>query len=111
MKTLLINPPFMRFLGREANYPPLGLAYVGTYLRDELGREVAIRNLEMPPAKLGLQPRHAEELAYTGYADLMAAHQAYLDGLDDPSHPTWQEVVDALEAFEPDEVGITARSV
>ena len=100
MKILLINPPFFRFLNREANYPCLGLEALGTWL-EELGHKVRIRNLEMPLYG---------QSEYIGYGGLMDAHQLYLDALRD-DHPIWQEVDGAIEALWPDVVGITARSV
>ena len=33
-KILLINPPFERLLGKTISYPPLGLLYLATVLRD-----------------------------------------------------------------------------
>lgn len=101
MKVLLINPPFMRLLGREANYPHLGLASLGSYL-EMLGHEVRIRNLEMPLNG---------QLDYIGYSGLMDAHQLYLDALNNGDNPIWKEVDGAIEAIWPDVVGITARSV
>ena len=101
MKVLLVNPPFFRMLGREQNYPHLGLAYLGSYL-ERLGHEVRIRNLEMPLNG---------QLDYIGYSGLMDAHQLYLDALQNGDNPIWKEVDGAIEAIWPDVVGITARSV
>lgn len=101
MKILLINPPFFRLLGREANYPHLGLAYLGSYL-EQLGHEVRIRNLEMPSDG---------QFGYIGYSGLMDAHQLYLDALQNDDNPIWKEVDGAIQAIWPDVVGITAKSV
>lgn len=101
MKILLFNPPFHRFMGREQNYPHLGLAYLGTHL-EHLGHDVTIRNLEMPLN---------DHLGYIGYNGLMRAHQDYLYGLRNKNHLIWQEVTDAVEMVQPGVVGITARSV
>lgn len=98
MKVLLINPPFFRLLGREANYPPLGLAYLGTYLK-QLGHNVVIRNLEMPPDG---------QLDYIGYAGIN--HQRYLQALNS-DHPAWQEIPKLIAEVQPAVVGITSRSV
>ena len=101
MKILLINPPFMSMMGREQDYPPLGLAYLGTYL-EQLGHEVAIRNLEVALD---------DGAEYIGYSGLMDAHQMYLDGLENDDHPIWGDVGDAIYRVQPDMVGITARTV
>lgn len=101
MKVLLINPPFFRFMGREANYPPIGLMYLGTYLK-RLGNDVVIRNLEMPLNG---------QLNYIGYAGLTDAHQSYLKALEDDTHPVWGEVQEAVGEVGPAVVGITSRSV
>ncbi len=98
MKVLLINPPFFRLMGREANYPPLGLMYLGTYLK-QLGHDVVIRNLEMPLNG---------QLDYIGYADF--PHQQYLQALEN-DHPVWQEIPKLIEKVQPAVVGITSRSV
>ena len=101
MKVLLIAPPFMRLLGREADYPPLGLMYLGTYLK-HLGHDVLIRNLEMP------QNGHYR---YVGYAELADAHQLYLQALQDNDHSVWQEIPNLISEVRPAVVGITSRSV
>ena len=101
MKVLLINPPFFRLMGREANYPPLGLMCLGTYLK-QLGHNVVIRNLEMPLDG---------QLDYIGYSGLTDAHQLYLQTLKDDTNPVWQEIPDLIAEVQPAVVGITARSV
>jgi len=101
MKALLIQPPFHRFMGLEQNYPHLGLAYLGTYLK-QLGYDVAIRNLEVP---IG------ESLGYVGYGGRADAHQLYLQALQNDAHPVWQEIPGLLAEVQPDVVGITAKSV
>jgi len=101
MKVLLIAPPFFRLMGREACYPPIGLMYLGTYLK-HLGHDVTIRNLEMPLS---------DGLDYIGYAGLTDAHQLYLQALKDDTHPVWQEIPELISETKPEVVGITSRSV
>ncbi len=100
-KVLLINPPFHRFMGLEQDYPHLGLASLGTYLK-LLGHDVVIRNLEVPLW---------EKLGYVGYGGRADAHQQYLQALRDNTHPVWREVPELLANVQPDVVGITAKSV
>lgn len=101
MKILLFNPPFMRFLQREQDYPHIGLAYLGTFL-EQLGHEVVIRNLEVALN---------DSAGYIGYHGLMDAHQLYLDGLQNDQYPIWGDVGDAIYKVQPDLVGVTARTV
>ena len=91
----------MRLMGREANYPPIGPMYLGTYLQ-HLGNDVTIRNLEMPLNG---------QLDYIGYAGLTDAHQLYLTALKDDTHPVWQEIPKLISEIQPAVVGITSRSV
>ena len=101
MRVLLINPPFHRFMGLEQAYPPLGLAYLGTHLK-QFGYGVVIRNLEVPIGG---------RLSYVGYGGRADAHQLYLQALQDDMHPVWQEIPTLLAEVQPDVVGITVKSV
>ncbi|MFH2002500.1 MAG: radical SAM protein, partial [Planctomycetota bacterium] len=95
MRILLIDPPFHRFTGFVNFYFPVGLALVAAALRDA-GHDVAIFDSDAV--------RKGENLAGYEYQRL----ERYRKGLNHPSHPAWQELVEVTRRFQPDLVGITA---
>jgi radical SAM superfamily enzyme YgiQ (UPF0313 family) len=99
MKTLLINPPFYRFIGLEQDYVPLSLLAVGSCMSFK-GHEVYLKNFELD-----------KSLSYRGYKDRAAGHDLYLKALENDKHPVWKEVRDMISDVNPDTVGITVLNV
>lgn len=95
MRILLIDPPFHRFTGFVNFYFPMGLTQVGAALQDA-GHDVAIFDSDAVSK--------GENLAGYEYERL----QRYREGLNDPAHPVWRELVEVCRRFRPDMVGITA---
>jgi anaerobic magnesium-protoporphyrin IX monomethyl ester cyclase len=95
MKTLLIDPPFYRFIGYYNRYFPLGLSYLAAVLQKK-GHEVLIYDADcnVNPSKMD-------------FARLEEDYPLYLSALKDDSHAVWREMNETLRNFEPDVVGIT----
>jgi anaerobic magnesium-protoporphyrin IX monomethyl ester cyclase len=95
VKVLLIDPPFYRLIGFYNRYFPLGLATVGTVLRDA-GHEVWVCDADFN-----------ENPTAMDYRRLPERYPAYLAGLQDAEHPVWREIRETVERCRPDMVGIS----
>ena len=99
MSILLINPPFYRFIGLEQDYVPLSLLAVGSQM-DADGEEVYIKNMEV-----------GANVHYAGYSERSGHYDIYIDSLNDPVHPVWMELRDALKEIKPDKIGLNVLNV
>ena len=99
MSILLINPPFYRFIGLEQDYVPLSLLAVGSQM-DADGEEVYIKNMEI-----------GTNVHYAGYSERSGHYDIYIDSLNDPVHPVWMELRDALKEIKPDKIGLNVLNV
>jgi radical SAM superfamily enzyme YgiQ (UPF0313 family) len=97
-KILLIEPPFLRFMGFKCDWFPLGLGYIASVLRAN-GYDVKIYNVEF----------HTQQ-QYLQYAKLIDKSESYYLGLKDDNHHIWKEVRSTIESYSPDVVGITVKS-
>ena len=96
--TLLVNPPFYRFLGLEQDYVPLSLLAVGSQMVQE-GEEVWIKNLEVGG-------NH-----YVGYSQRADYYDLYLNSLEDNNNLVWMEFRSVVEKLKPDWIGINVLNV
>ena len=99
MRTLLINPPFYRFVGFEQDYAPISLLSVGAWY-EKLGHEVKILNLEID-----------KDSSYVGYKGRAEGFDNYLDQIENDNHPVWNQMRDTINTIGPDHVGITVVNV
>ncbi|MGE5293532.1 MAG: B12-binding domain-containing radical SAM protein [Solirubrobacterales bacterium] len=95
MKVLLIDPPFYRLIGFYNRYFPLGLATIGTVLRNA-GHEVVVYD-----ADYNESPRAMD------YQRLPEHYQGYLASFREPNHLVWREVRRTVEQFQPELIGIS----
>jgi len=98
MKTLLINPPFYRFIGLEQDYVPLSLLAVGSQMVQN-GDEVFLKNMEVGGDH------------YAGYAERSDHYDVYVNALNNKNHPVWEELRRLIEDVKPDKVGINVLNV
>ena len=102
MKTLLVNPPWMRFYGYRAFTFPTGLCYIAAVL-EENGYEASVYDVDnvkgLTQPILGGRDAFDDEV-YIRYKQLQ----------DDPDHPLWSEISAVISKQSPDIVGITAMS-
>ncbi len=98
MRILLMDPPWYRFQ-KNANQPyaSLGLTYCAAMVRD--AHDVAVYNPDLQPSG----ELNQYDLEMDGY-------QNYLALVKDPNHEVWSEVRQVMEEFQPDLVGIQART-
>lgn len=98
MRILLMDPPWYRFQ-KNANQPyaSLGLGYVAAMVRDQ--HEVAIYNPDLQPSG----ELNQYDLEMDGY-------QNYLALVKDPDHEAWSEVRRVIADFQPDLLGLQART-
>jgi radical SAM superfamily enzyme YgiQ (UPF0313 family) len=99
MKTLLINPPFYRFLKLEQDYVPLSLLAVGSKMTHN-GDEVFIKNMEV-----------GSDMHYEGYSDRADNYDLYLNALNNDNHPVWQELITLIQDIKPSLIGVTVLNV
>jgi anaerobic magnesium-protoporphyrin IX monomethyl ester cyclase len=94
MRVLLIDPPFYRIFGFYNRYFPVGLATLGTVLRDA-GHTVSIYDADANYNPTGMD-----------YTRLPEMYRLYLDSFNDQQNPIWNEVKKTIRDFNPDVVGI-----
>lgn len=95
--TLLINPPFYRFLGLEQDYVPLSLLAVGSEIAAS-GNKVLIKNLEVGGDH------------YVGYSGRVENYDSFLSAVDSENE-IWDELRAVIEKYKPDLIGITVLNV
>lgn len=104
MNILLINPPFHRLIGMEDSYFPIGLGYLASSL-DKAGFYVKIYNAE-----------NARESLLSSWSDnninakLLDQHKFYKTSLKNKYYYVWSEVIQIIDEYVPDVVGITAMT-
>lgn len=94
-KILLIVPPFYRIIGFYNRYFPVGIATIGTFLKNA-GQDVVVYD-----ADCNYDPQ------YMDYSLLPQFYQGYLDSFKNERHPIWREVKDTIASVNPDIVGIS----
>ena len=94
-KILLVVPPFYRLMGGRNNWIHLGLSYIAATLNKQ-GYEVKIYN-----AGHGTQDK---DIDLGGVFD---AYDRYREVINDLGHPIWQEILETIEQYSPDLLGIT----
>jgi anaerobic magnesium-protoporphyrin IX monomethyl ester cyclase len=94
---LLINPPFYRFLGLEQDYVPLSLLAVGSKMAES--EKVFIKNMEVGGDH------------YAGYSERADHYNIFIEALNNPLHPVWQELRNTIEDLKPDKIGINVLNV
>ena len=110
----MVNPPYRRLMGVGSPYFPIGLGYLAAVL-EKAGYEVKIYNGEVSRSSMPHDmPRGEEKSRYPhkggDFSAIMSAHQLYLKNLEDKDFFVWQEFKKSLAEFNPDLVGITART-
>lgn len=105
MKILLINPPYRRLMGIGSAYFPIGLGYIASVL-EQAGYQVKIYNGEVPRSDDEQKRKHKGG----DFNHIMMAHENYLKNLDNDDFFVWQEFKKSFDEFQPDAVGITART-
>ena len=95
MNILLIDPPFYRFIKYYNRYIPLGLTYLAAVLRDK-GHKVQIYDADA----------NVDKSCRIDYADLESKYDEYLKGVNNLSHPIWEELRKTLKDIKPELVGI-----
>lgn len=93
MKTLLIVPPFYRFLGSRNNNMSLGLSYVAA----AIGGDVKIYNADAGSS-------------FADQTDLFENSKAFQKAVEDLGHPAYKEIEAILDYYKPEKVGITVTS-
>ena len=94
-RILLIDPPFYRILGFYNRYFPVGIATIGTFLKNA-GQDVVVYD-----ADCNYDPQHMD------YSLLPQFYPEYLTSFHNQSHPVWVEVKDTIASVCPDIVGIS----
>lgn len=98
MRILLISPPFKRFTGLINNYFPIGLAYLTAIAKQE-GHRVKILEADNIVKPLSLD-----------FTDEYRRYDLYIQGVNNPSHSVWLEILDILRKYKPDLVGISSMT-
>ncbi len=101
MKVLLIEPPINAFTGLVKRGYPIGLCMLAAVAHRENLAEVKVYDVDKSAAT-------PDGLDFTNQHLHMAR---YLEGVNDHRHPVWRPLVQALEAFQPDVVGITTMTI
>lgn len=94
-KVLLVVPPFYRLMGGRNNWIHLGLSYVGGAL-NKYGYEVKIYNAD-----------HGTEDKDIDLRGVFDAYDRYREIVNDSQHPIWEEIVETIEQYSPDLLGIS----
>lgn len=95
MRVLLIDPPFYRIFGFYNRYFPIGVATIGTVLRDA-GHTVSVYDADCNVNPTGMD-----------YTRLPEKYRFYLDSFKDLDNPVWGEARKVIKDFNPDAVGIS----
>jgi radical SAM superfamily enzyme YgiQ (UPF0313 family) len=98
MRVLLIDPPFYRFVGFYNRYFPLGPAYLAAVLRDD--HEVRVYDADC----------NVDGDLDINYSRLEEKYALYIDAINTPTHPVWEEVRRTIKQFRPEVVGISAMT-
>ena len=106
MRVLLINPPYTRLKGLgQAPAFPLGLGYIASILRQN-GVETMIYQAENPRMKGETLNTEADAT----YRFRSLSERRYQSIIADDSHFVWREVMNSLQSFKPNVVGISLLS-
>ena len=105
MKTLLVSPPFRRFMSdtiTTAHRFPLGLGYIAAVL-EQAGYPVEIYDADLSPKTV----YHTE----LSRAQIDEDRHEQLDALLNLDHEVWQEVEALIREKKPDIVGVTSKYI
>lgn len=98
-KVLLISPPFERFMGLSRFYYHIGLASLAAVL-ECAGIDVLIYDADYDPNGDMLSPKQ-----------LIKKHSDYEQALRGYSNPIWREIIDVVNEYRPDAIGVSVLSV
>lgn len=101
-KILLIEPPFYRLFKDTYSLDrfPLSLGYLSATAKQKTQWEVLVYNADFHPKS---EPKKVGYLSGEGFKN-------YLASLDDLSKPIWNEIKKVIEEYNPDAIGISAKS-
>jgi radical SAM superfamily enzyme YgiQ (UPF0313 family) len=98
VRVALIDPPHEAFIGYRRFYYPLGLVSVGSAL-EAVGHDVAVFDGE-----------HLPDGRCMSNAEVSRLFDRCIEAQADPRHPLWGSLVDRVQAFEPQVIGISVLS-
>jgi len=98
MKILLIEPPFARFMGFYRYFFPFSLCSLSAYLNKN-EHDILIYDAD-----------HADKPVNMNSTDMLNVYHNYLDGIQNPQHPIWEETRKVMQDFQPDIIGLTFMS-
>lgn len=99
-KILLVQPPWLRFFGCSLDCAPIGIGYIGSYLRSK-GYFVEVYNADYS---------FNAELKGMTNIDYTLRHYNYLRNLNDKNSAVWNEVKETIKNFRPEIVGVNAMT-
>lgn len=98
MRVLLIDPPYERFIGFRSEWFPMGIAYIGAYLKQR-GHNVGVYNAE-----------HDSEGEYKSVVKYANDFNKYKTAVESSDHPIWKEIIAVIRTFRPDLIGISTMT-
>jgi len=96
-KILLIEPPFYKLFGYKRWHYPISMTLIATYL-EEKGHTARVYDADRPSSDCREYNR----------SEAGDNYYRYLEAIEDPNHPVWQEIMEKIAEFNPDLVGLTA---
>ena len=102
MKTLLINPPWVRQFGFPVFTFPSGLCYIAAVIEEE-GYDVSVYDID------NVKPRTKPLLSGINSLD-DKVYAEFVNMIDNLDHPLWKEVGAVVKKQSPDIVGISAMA-
>ena len=93
MKILLVHPPWLRFFRLGISTPPIALYSIASYIRRELPHiDIDVYNADYSPKTNLLFSSHL----------FASMHDDYLERLNNPDDPIWQEATKVIYDYNPD---------
>lgn len=102
MHVLLVNPPYMRLMGVDASYLPLGLGYLARYLR--------VKDISCSVYNADLSSSGDKEAAPVSFTELLKRHDTYRKALGDSNNVIWSDLRGVFADIRADVLGITVMS-
>lgn len=102
MKILLIEPPFYRLYYEQysLNRYPLALGYLAGTIKRETDWNVLVYNADFSPDNIPISIKYLTTMGF----------KSYLESLHDSTKPIWGEIRSNIMEYDPDVVGISAKS-
>ena len=102
-KILLINPPYHRLKGMKDIFFPLGIGYLGSFLREKNPqRTIKLYNSE--------NPSHEEVSNFVNLESIIDKQMLFESNYENDDYVIWNELRDVIRDYRPDIVGITVMS-